>query len=492
MEWRRVTCVDVHEDVKPSKDVPAERDRKTSSEPELWNKALKIFVGTSKSIKASPESFLKHTIVFEDSPASSRYRHVSRTLFKRGRQKRVIDAEFIGDDSYTSIINGDIAEAKEADYVGRGNDTINNTTSSGGTISPSTESAPSTESPPVLSPSDGTSGTGQQTKNDEANALALRSVVRAHRDDVFEHQAKCNEKIQDNQQDCEDRIAYWQTKSETDNEGLTADSTKIQDRVAQAEQGWKEEREITRVELVKTRNERDELQQQIEVLHAKLEGWEKLQPEVRTLETERNKHINRTLHLGKELEQEQKSSAQLKKSTDIERKNLQMSIRVRGEKHQAEVQELKKHHANEISALQRKAESDRAMSQRKERKLKHALKDMEIHFVKVEKTSGTAIQTAKIARENEVQNLKERPEDDRTGTKNILGKTILKNDLQEVALDELKTQAEDSLPESSEDVSDDPCLPVEPNTNFNAGPPRSRSTSRSSNYRTISSGKASI
>lgn len=104
---------------------------------------------------------------------------------------------------------------------------------------------------------------------------------------------------------------------------------------------------------------------------------EKLQTEVQTLKTERSKHANKTLVLGKELEQEKKIAAQLKKTTGFEMNNRQTNILAKGHDHQAEMQTLKEHHESEVAGLHGKAKTARGTSKRQTRKLKHALKDME-------------------------------------------------------------------------------------------------------------------
>jgi hypothetical protein len=349
-----------------SRNVSAELENKTNSEAGMLNKVLRKVVGTSKSVKPSPESFVKHTFV-DDSPASSRYRHVSRTLLKGGKESPARNKGAIEDGTNISIaIVGDVPDHQ----------------SENGIESPNAETNTVTEGSSNVDSVQEELANDQQINGGEVNALTLQSVARADRDDILEHQAQCNETIQNKQQDCEDRIAYSQRKSEVDNKKLTTDLAKAQDRVAQFEEAWKQENKINGVELERTREECDELRNHFEVLQAKLEVEEKLQSEVQTLKTERSKHVNKILLLGKELEQEKKSSAQLKKFTDIERKSLQTSILAKGQNHQAETQRLMDHHESKIAGLQGKAETDRAESKRKERKLKHALRDMEKHFLK--------------------------------------------------------------------------------------------------------------
>lgn len=86
-------------------DVPAELDDNTDSKLELLNKALRKVIGTSNSVKPSPESFVKHTDVVGDSPASSRYQHVSRTWFEGGRKSPAQNKAGIEDGTTTSFAN---------------------------------------------------------------------------------------------------------------------------------------------------------------------------------------------------------------------------------------------------------------------------------------------------------------------------------------------------------------------------------------------------
>lgn len=277
------------------KDVPVGLDKIPDSEPEILNKALRKVVGTSNSVKLSPESFVKHTVV-DDSPASSRYRHVSRTLFKGGKEGPARNKGAIEDGTNISI-------AIVGDLPGENANNHNDDHQSGdGVESPNAEANSVAAGSSDIGSVHEELANNQQTSRSKVNALTFQSVARAHRDDILEHQAECNETIQNKQQDCEDRIAYWQRQSEVDNENLTTDLAKAQDRVAQVEEGWKQENKINGVELEKTREECDELRNQFEVLQAKLEGEEKLQSEVQTLKTERSKHVNKILLLGKELE----------------------------------------------------------------------------------------------------------------------------------------------------------------------------------------------
>lgn len=403
-------------------DVSIEPKQRTDSESQLLDKVLRKATGTSNTVKPSPQSFVKHTDIVDDSPASSRYRNVSRTLFEGGVESLARNKAAI--DNGTNA--GDTLETKA-------HQTPDNYPPEAGVGSLNVEVITVTEDSADDQSVHENSAHGQETNGSGVNALTLEAVTRAHRDDILEHQAGCNKTIQANQQDCEDRISYWQRKSKDDNEELTEDLGKAQDRIAQFEQGWTEEREVTRVELEKMHNERDKLQEQVQRLQDSSDGREKLQNEVQTLKTERSKHVNRILHVGKELEQEKKNSAQLKNSTDIERKNLQTSILAKGQKHQAEMQSLKDQHKSELVGLHEKVETERVVSKRKTRKLKHALKDMKRHYLKEGKTYKAAIQSIKAAHTGEKQEIAEQKHND----------------------PQVDIQSEDFAPESSEGSSDD-------------------------------------
>jgi len=282
-------------------DVPAKPEVDTMAKAESSRKELQRVIKTAAPVRPSPESFVKHMDVVEDSPASSLYRHVSRTLFKEGKENSAQNKAAIEDGTDTDIANVIDALSVKAHQSPYGDDHNDDHPSADEIKTPIAEANPVTKDSAEVDSTHKESANDQQTKNDEANALTLQSVARAHRDDILEHQAECNKVVQHKQQDCEDRIAYWQRKSEVNNEELTADLAKAQDRVEQVEQGWKEEREITKIELVETRYKRDGLQEQVEILQAKLEGREKLEGEVQTLKTERSKYVNRILHLDKEL-----------------------------------------------------------------------------------------------------------------------------------------------------------------------------------------------
>jgi len=126
-----------------------------------------------------------------------------------------------------------------------------------------------------------------------------------------------------------------------------------------------------------------------------------------------------------------------------------MSILAKGRNHQIEIQRLNEHHESEVAGLQGKAETDRAESKRKECKLKRALKDMEKHYLKEEKTYETAMRSAEFARENDIK-------EQQSKAQNTLRKTTLENDEQGLTLDKVEPQARDSWPETSEGLSDDP------------------------------------